>query len=101
MTPVELIIIADGEEKSCNAEMKLKTQINYLSQGMLLAYGEQLGVEFIDLHQTPDHPLAQKMVGEGRRFPLLLMNGEVKFEGDSLLAFESALDQVGLVPRGN
>ena len=44
-------------------------------QGMRLAYGEQLVVEFIDLNQTPVHPLAQKLVDEGRLFPLLLLNG--------------------------
>ncbi len=102
MTPVELIIIADGEEKSCGAEpLPLKTQINYLRQGMLLAYGGQLAVEFIDLHQTPGHPLVQKLMKEGRCFPLLLFNGEVKFEGGiPLLALKALLDQAGLVPTG-
>ncbi|NLW56111.1 MAG: hypothetical protein GX050_05775 [Firmicutes bacterium] len=103
MNPLEIIIIANGDEKSCGAEpLKLKTQINYLRQGMRLAYGEQLVVEFIDLNQTPVHPLAQKLVDEGRLFPLLLLNGEVKFEGGiPLLALKALLDQAGLVPIGN
>lgn len=103
MTPVEIIIIADGEQKSCCAEQqKLKAQIDYLIQGMRLSYGDQIVVDFIDLHQTPANPLVEKVEKEGRKFPLLLFNGEVKYEGGiPLLALKALLDHAGLTPIGN
>ncbi|NLW59395.1 MAG: hypothetical protein GX073_03515 [Firmicutes bacterium] len=101
MTPLEIIIIADGEAKACCTEASdLQTQIRYLAQGLLLAYGEQLTVEFLDLHRDQDHPLVREALAAGRKFPLLLYNGEVKFEGGiPLLALKTLLDRAGLVPR--
>lgn len=101
MTPFEIIIIADGEAKaSCTQDLDLKTQIRYLAQGLLLAYGEQLAVEFLDLQRDQDHPLVRQALAAGRKFPLLLINGEVKFEGGiPLLALKTLFDRAGLVPR--
>ena len=100
MTPLKIIIIADGEDKACCTQAPdLKTQIRYLAQGLVLAYGEQLMVEFLDLNRNQDHPLVRQAQAAGRKFPLLLYNGEVKFEGGiPLLALKTLFDRAGLVP---
>jgi len=100
LTPIEIIIIADGEAKACGTQPQdLKTQIRYLTQGLILAYGEQLTVEFLDLQRDRDHPLVRQALAVGRKFPLLLWNGEVKFEGGiPLLALKALFDRAGLVP---
>ena len=101
MTPAEIVIIADGATPVCCPEAPdLKTQIRYLAQGLMLAYGEQLTVEFIDWRRTPDHPLVRHFQAEGRKLPLLLFNGEVKFEGGiPLLALKTLLERTGIFPR--
>mgnify|MGYP001085236659 FL=1 len=101
MTPAKIIIIADGETKACCSEAAdLKTQIKCLAQGLSLAYGEQLTVEFFDLRRTPDHPLVRRVQAEGKKLPLLLFNGEVKFEGGiPLLALKNLLERRGIFPR--
>jgi hypothetical protein len=103
LTPVEIVIIADGETGSCCAEgLDLKTQIRYLAQGLVLTYGEQIVVEFLDLHHDQEHPLVQQALAGGRKFPLLLLNGEVQFEGGiPLLALKTLLERVGLVPSSS
>jgi len=95
------VIIADGATPVCCPEAPdLKTQIRYLAQGLMLAYGEQLTVEFVDLGGRPDHPLVRRARAEGRKFPLLLLNGEVKFEGGiPLLALKNLLERNGILPR--
>ena len=101
MIPVEIVIIADGEATSCCAETPdLKTQIRHLAQGLILAYGEQLAVEFLDLRLDKDHLLVRTALATGRQFPLLLFNREVKFEGGiPLLALKNLFDRAGLIPR--
>ena len=101
MTPAEIVIIADGDAKACCPEAPdLKTQIKYLAQALSLAYGDQLTVEFFDRRRTPDHPLVRQAQAEGRTFPLLLLNGEVKFEGGiPLLALKTLLERAGIYPR--
>ena len=101
MTPAEIVIIADGDAPACCTEaLDLKTQIKYLAQGLSLAYGPQLTVEFLDLCRTPDHPLVRRARAEGRKFSLLLFNGEVKFEGGiPLLALKTLLERTGIFPR--
>ncbi|NLC53266.1 MAG: hypothetical protein GX770_04810 [Firmicutes bacterium] len=101
MTPIEIIIIADGEATACcDQAPDLETQIRYLAQGLTLAYGEQLTVEFLDLNRDQDHPRVQQALAAGRKFPLLLYNREVKFEGGiPLLALKTLFDRAGLVPR--
>ncbi len=102
MTPVEIVIIADGETGTCCTEaLDLETQIRYLAQGLVLAYGEQIVVKFLDLRHEQDHPLVRQVLAAGRKFPLLLFNGEVQFEGGiPLLALKALFDQAGLVPLG-
>lgn len=101
MTPAEIVIIADGATPACCREAPdLKTQIRYLAQGLMLAYGEQLKVEFLDPGGRPDHPLVRRARAEGRQFPLLFFNGEVKFEGGiPLLALKTLLERNGIFPR--
>ncbi|HHT49052.1 MAG TPA: hypothetical protein GXZ98_07145 [Firmicutes bacterium] len=101
MNPAEIIIIADGEATACCTEAPdLHTQIRYLAQGLSLAYGDQLTVEFLDLRQAPDHPLVRQVQAEGRRLPLLIFNREVKFEGGiPLLALKTMLERAGIFPR--
>lgn len=101
MTPIEIVIIADGDAKTCCTDAPdLKTQIRYLAQGLVLAYGEQLTVEFLDFQREQDHPQVRQALAEGRKFPLLLYNGEVKFEGGiPLMALKTLFDRAGLVPR--
>ena len=101
MTPIEITIIADGEAKACCTQAPdLKTQIRYLAQGLILAYGEQLTVEFLDLHRDRSHPQVRQALAAGRKFPLLLYNREVKFEGGiPLLALKTLFDRAGVVPR--
>ncbi len=101
MSPIEIVIIADGAAKSCSTEAPdLKTEIRYLAQGLILAYGEQLAVEFLDVHRDQEHPLVRRAVAAGRKFPLLLYNQEVKFEGGiPLMALKTLFDRAGLVPR--
>lgn len=102
MTPTEIVIIADGEANACCTEAPdLQTQIKYLGQGLLLAYGDQIRVEYLDINQEQNHPLVRQMLAEGRSLPLLLFNHEVKFEGGiPLLALKTLLERAGLVPRG-
>jgi hypothetical protein len=100
LTPAEIVIIAAGETGTCCTEaLDLETQIRYLAQGLVLAYGEQIVVEFLDLHREQDHPVVRQALEEGRKFPLLLFNGEVQFEGGiPLLALKALFDQAGLIP---
>jgi hypothetical protein len=101
LTPVEIVIIADGAAGNCCTEAEdLKTQIRYLTQGLVLTYGAQIAVEFLDLDHEQDHPQVRQALKEGRKFPLLLVNGEVQFEGGiPLLALKALFDRIGLVPR--
>ncbi|HBG15335.1 MAG TPA: hypothetical protein DDW93_01015 [Firmicutes bacterium] len=67
---------------------------------MILAYGEKISIQFLDLQQERSNPVVKKAVKEGRDFPLLLFNGEVKFEGGiPLLALKALLDRVGIEPN--
>lgn len=98
MNQADIIIIGDGEQKSCCAEQQnLSEQIHCLTQGMILAYGEKITIKYLDLQQEKTNPLVEKAVKEGREFPLLFFNGEVKFEGGiPLLALKALLDRSGI-----
>ena len=76
MNPAEIIIIADGEATACCTEAPdLHTQIRYLAQGLSLAYGDQLTVEFLDLRQAPDHPLVRQVQRKGEDYRSLFSTG--------------------------
>ena len=96
MPKTEIIIIGDGEAKTCcGEEQKLVDQIRHLKQGIILAYGDKISVEFLDLKKDQTNPLVEKAIKEGKSFPLLLLDGELKFEGGiPLLALKVLLDHL-------
>lgn len=99
MVRAELILIGDGAKALDCAGVPLKIQIAWLSQGLALAYGEQVTMVFLDIYEDKDDPLVKRVKAEKRKFPLLLVNGEVRYEaGLPLAALKALLEGMGIEP---
>jgi len=98
---VELTFIGAGSKVlGCEGNVTLSRQVQWLIQGLELAYGKQVKAKFLDLEKDEENPLVRRVKKEKCRLPLLLVNGEVKYEGGiPLAALKSCLEGMGIEPR--
>ncbi|HEY8344692.1 MAG TPA: hypothetical protein VIL66_05795 [Bacillota bacterium] len=101
MVHIDLTLIGDGTKVLGCAGVPLRRQAAWLGQGLALAYGEQVTTVFLDINEDKEHPLVQwaRAESEDWEYPLLLINGEVRYKaGLPLAALKALLEGMGVEP---
>lgn len=101
---VVLIFVARGNQRvDCAGEngMTIGDQIRQLIGGLILAYGDQIHVEFMNLDGDAalDDELIEECVKRNYSLPALFIDRQLKFEGGiPIMALKSVLDDLDLRP---
>lgn len=101
MVHIDLTLIGDGAKALGCEGVPLKKQAAWLGQGLALAYGEQVTTVFLDINKDKENPLVKQVraKNEDREYPLLLINGEVRYKaGLPLAALKALLEGMGVEP---
>ncbi|HHU51186.1 MAG TPA: hypothetical protein GXZ36_05155 [Firmicutes bacterium] len=101
MVRIDLTLIGDGAKVLGCTGVSLKKQAAWLGQGLALAYGEQVTTVFLDINEDKENPLVKRACAkcEDWEYPLVLINGEVRYKaGLPLAALKALLEGMGVKP---